>query len=121
MFCIRCGGWISYRADYCKHHQLKPYKDKVSEEESNNIFPEVKASMRQAGKKSYITRKKQQKALYNELKNTHYIVEEIAELTGTGKSKICKIIFKKLASKCIKKYSRYYIPKELLTHFQKAK
>ena len=119
MFCIACGRWLGKRADYCNKCKPKPYKEREAEQIPNGIPPELHKKMYEAGKKSVITRQRQQKELYDELKDTHYTVQELVKLTGKHKTIICKYVYRHLRKKCIKKYSMYFVPKNLLNELSK--
>ena len=119
MFCITCGAWIGKRGDYCSKHKPTLDKERKAEQITNGISPELHQKMYEAGKKSVITRKKQQQELYDKLKDTHYTVKEIIQLTGKNKTTICKYIYRNLRKKCIKKYSMYFVPKELLPELER--
>src|SRR3972149_2081062 len=121
MFCISCGAWIGKRADYCHKCKPKPYKERIPEPMPDDIPTERRKKMYEAGKKSVVTRQKQQQELYDKLKDTHYTVKELIQLTGKNKTTICKYIYRNLRKKCIKKFSMYFIPKELLPELERKR
>src|SRR5574341_1805228 len=124
MFCISCGSWIGYKADYClkcKARMTRRLKKAIKNEEPETIVPGyTREEMRANGRKGLLVRKANSKILCEQLRDSHYTVPEIVKITGFSKTWICKYIFKFLRHKCLKKEGMYFVPKELLEIFEKV-